>query len=119
MALSPWYYKTRKAWAIGPITKNGARISGISTGTMVCHFYASGGTTPIKTVTGTYAEVSGQDYFNFEISSSEQAAFTEGNKHDYEHVLTVSSQEYMPTPSTTSATDWKGNVKVWERKSDE
>lgn len=117
MPLSPLFYKTRKSWAVGPLTINGARITGVADGSMACYFYDRSGTL-VATVDGVYTEVDSQDYFTFVIGSDEQDDFVECGTYNYEHVLTVSGQERMPTPGSASAADWKGTLKFYSRQSD-
>lgn len=99
MALANWYYKTKKAWTIGPITFGRERISGISGGSMVCKWYTASGTL-VATVTGSYEEIASRDYFHFVLGSDEQDDFVEGEAHFYEHILTVDSQDYMALPES-------------------
>lgn len=114
--LSNWYYKARKQWTVGPITVDGDRISGISAGTMVCKWYSSYGTL-VATVSGVYAEVDGEDFFSFDLGSDDQANFVEGGEHSYEHVLTVSGQDYIKPPGRR-VDGWVGTATALSRYSD-
>jgi hypothetical protein len=110
MSLTSWFFKTAKEWTVGPITLGGERIGGISGGAMACTFHDAAGALT-ATVDGTYAEVDGADYFVFALGSDDQDAFTEDGQYTYEHVLTVSGQDYM-------AAAWRGKVRVLARWSD-
>jgi hypothetical protein len=116
--LKDYRHGTYKKWTIGPITLNGARITGCSGGTCTCKFFPVGSSVAALTVAGSYtaqdldADGTDEDYFVFEIEDTE-TALEEGSLYTYEHELNISSKKRTQDDDE----DWFGCIRCLTKKS--